>query len=236
MRKWRKVFAAIAAAAMLAALAGCQSTTKDATVYVKGTLDATYLGTYDQAYIDVVKDMTEADAKEKYQNNVEWEAEYLVDYMMNYLLVESPTDAVYDRAEEVIAKIYSNAKYTVADAEQLKSGDIAVEVTVSPIEVIPRLTADFAQDTWYNILDSHGITSDEQIAALSDEEYAALDEEFALALLDELDRLAGQVEYGEDQVIMLQMKKDSDGYYTLVESGIQKLDEIMIDYYGTYEK
>ena len=236
MRKWRRTLAAVMAAAVLAALAGCQSTTKDATIYVKGELDATYLGTYDKEYIDVVKDMTEADAKEKYENNVEWEAEILVDYLMNALLVEAPTDAVYDRAEEGVAKIYSNAKYTVADAEKLKSGDIAVEVTISPIEVIPNLTAEFAEEAWYGVLEDNGITTEEQMSALTDEEYETLDEQFALTLLDELDSLAGKVEYGEDQVVMLQMKKDSDGYYGLVESGWQKLDEIMIDYYGSYTK
>ena len=28
--------------------------------------------------------------------------------------------------------------------------------------------------------------------------------------------------------------KEEDGYYSLVDSGLQKLDEIMIDYYGAY--
>ena len=234
MRRWRRALAAAAVTtAFLTALSGCQSTTKDATVYVKGELDATYLGTYDQAYIDVVKDMTEADAKEQYENNVKWEAEILVD---NVLPLDMPTDAVYERAEEVIAKIYSYAKYTVADAEKLKSGDLAVEVTVSPIEIIPLLTDDFMQQSWYDILDDNGIETQDQMDALSDDEYQVLDEKYALVLLDELERLIDDLTYGEDQVIMLQMKKDSDGYYTLVESGWQKLDEVMIDYSGTYAK
>jgi len=214
-------------------LTGCQTTTKDATVYVKGELDATYLGTFDKEYIDLVKDMTEADAKEMYENNVKWEAEILVE---SALPIDMPTDAVYERAEEVIAKIYSHAKYTVADAEKLKSGDMAVEVTVSPMEIIPLLTSDFMQESWFDILDAHGIETQEQMDALSDDEYQVLDEEYALGLLDELDRLIDDLTYGEDQVIMLQMKKDSDGYYSLVESGWQKLDEVMIDYYGTYAK
>ncbi len=234
MRRWRRALAAAAVTtAFLTALSGCQSTTKDATVYVKGELDATYLGTYDQAYIDVVKDMTEADAKEQYENNVKWEAEILVD---NVLPLDMPTDAVYERAEEVIAKIYSYAKYTVADAEKLKSGDLAVEVTVSPIEIIPLLTDDFMQQSWYDILDDNGIETQDQMDALSDDEYQVLDEKYAMVLLDELERLIDDLTYGEDQVIMLQMKKDSDGYYTLVESGWQKLDEVMIDYSGTYAK
>ncbi|NBI09306.1 hypothetical protein D1641_04635 [Colidextribacter sp. OB.20] len=233
MGKWKRMLAAAAAAALLAALAGCQSTTKDATVYVKGELDATYLGTFDQAYIDVVHDMTEADAKKQYENNVEWEAEILVE---SWLPVDMPTDAVYDRAEEVVAKIYSHAKYTVADAEKLKSGDLAVEVTVSPIEVIPLLTEDFMEQSWYDLLEANGVTTQEQLDALSDEEYQALDEKYALALLDELEDLIDDLTYGEDQVIMLQLKKDSDGYYSLVETGWQKLDEVMIDYSGTYAK
>lgn len=231
MKKWAYTFAA--AALLLAALSGCQNTTKDATVYIKGELDATYLGTYDQAYIDVVKDMTEADAKEKYDNNVQWEAEILVE---DYLPLDMPTDAVYDRAEEVIAKIYSHAKYTVADAEKLKSGDIAAEVTVSPIEVIPLLTDDFMQNAWYDIIENKGIETQEQMDALTDDEYQVLDEEYAMVLLDELESLIDELTYGEDQVIMLQMKKDSDGYYSLVESGWQKLDEVMIDYSGAYAK
>ena len=147
-----------------------------------------------------------------------------------------PTDAVYERAEEVIAKIYSYAKYTVADAEKLKSGDLAVEVTVSPIEIIPLLTDDFMQQSWYDILDDNGIETQDQMDALSDDEYQVLDEKYAMVLLDELERLIDAPTYAEDQVIMLQMKKDSDGYYTLVESGWQKLDEVMIDYSGTYAK
>ena len=120
--------------------------------------------------------------------------------------------------------------------QKLKSGDLAVEVTVSPIEIIPLLTDDFMQQSLYDILDDNGIETQDQMDALSDDEYQVLDEKYALVLLDELERLIDDLTYGEDQVIMLQMKKDSDGYYTLVESGWQKLDEVMIDYSGTYAK
>lgn len=224
MRRWRHVLAAAAAAALLTALSGCQSTTKDATVYVKGELDATYLGTYDQAYIDVVKDMTEDDAKEQYENNVKWEAEILVE---NFLSVEYPTDEVTQRSEELIKEIYSHAKYTVADAEKLKSGDIAVEVTISPIEILSLLT----DEDFYDALEESGYAD-----AVTEEETAAADAAYAMLMLDKIESLLPQLSYGEDQIIMLQMKKDSDGYYSLVESGWQKLDEVMIDYNGTYAK
>lgn len=226
MKYVKRVLSAIMVGAALLALAACSDITKDAKVYVQGELDATYLGQFNQEYIDVVEGMTEADAQEKYDYNVEAESEIL----MSYLTIEMPTEAVTQRTQELVAEIYSHAKYTVADAEKLKSGDIAVEVTVSPIEIIPLLTTEFMEETWNNVLDSNGIATQEQL----DAQFEALDEAYALALLDELERLIPEITYGEDQVIMLQMKEDENGYYSLVESGIQKVDEVMIDYYGSY--
>ena len=149
--------------------------------------------------------------------------------------MELPTDAVTQRAQEVVDEIYSHAQYTVADAEQLSSGDIAVEVTVSPIEIIPLLTEDQMAAAWTSVkqVKQASGASDEAIAAMSDEEYQVLDEQYANALLDQLEALIPQITYGQDQVIMLQMKEE-DGYYSLVDSGMQKLDEVMIDYYGAY--
>ena len=76
--------------------------------------------------------MTQEQAQADHENNLEIEAGYL----LSFLAVELPTDAVTQRAQEIVGEIYSHAQYTVADAEQLSSGDIAVEVTVSPIEII----------------------------------------------------------------------------------------------------
>lgn len=229
MKRWKKALAAAAAAALMLALTACQNVAKDATVYIQGELDATYLGKVSQDYIDVVEGMTEAAAKEKYDYNIEAEAQYL----LSYLGVELPTDAVYARAEEVVGEIYSHAKYAVADAELMKSGDIAAEVTVSPIEIIPLMPEELYMDTWTAVKQEAGVT-DEEVALMSDEEYQALDEQYAMVLLDELEGLIGQLTYGTDQSILLQMKEDEDGYYSLVESGMQKLDEVMIDYTGTY--
>ena len=229
MKRWKKALAAAAAAALMLALTACQNVAKDATVYIQGELDATYLGKVSQDYIDVVEGMTEAAAKEKYDYNIEAEAQYL----LSYLGVELPTDAVYARAEEVVGEIYSHAKYAVADAELMKSGDIAAEVTVSPIEIIPLMPEELYMDTWTAVKQEAGVT-DEEVALMSDEEYQALDEQYAMVLLDEMEGLIGQLTYGTDQSILLQMKEDEDGYYSLVESGMQKLDEVMIDYTGAY--
>ena len=224
--RMKKLLAIALAAAALAGLAACQSSiTDDATVYVQGVLDSTYLGQVSQEYVDVVEDMTEEDAQQDYADNLEIEA----DYMLSFLAVDMPTEAVTQRARELVGEIYSHAKYPVAQAPELSTGDVAVEVTVSPIEIMPQITETFMQETWYAVQDEYGITTEEQL----DAQYQELDEAYANALLDQLESLIPQITYGADQVIMLQMKEE-DGYYSLVESGMQKLDEVMIDYYGAY--
>lgn len=229
MKGWKRALAVAGAAVMLAALAACHSVAKDATVYIQGELDATYLGNVSEAYLNVVEDMTKADAQAKYAYNLQAEGEYL----LSYLGVELPTEAVYQRAEEIVGEIYSHAKYTVADAQLLKSGDIAAEVTISPIEIMTLIPEEKYADTWQAVKEQAGV-SDDQVAVMSDEEYQQLDEQYAMALLDELEGLMGQLNYGTDQTILLQMKQDEEGYYTLVETGMQQLDEMIIDYTGVY--
>ena len=143
--------------------------------------------------------------------------------------MDRPTDAVIQRAQELVDEIYSHAQYTVADAEQLSGGDIVVEVTISPIEIMPQITGEFLQETWDAVLSENGIATQEQL----DAQFQAMDEQYANVLLDQLESLIPQLTYGQDQVVMLQLKEE-DGYYSLVDSGLQKLDEIMIDYYGAY--
>lgn len=226
MKTWKRALAAALSLCLAGTLAACGGglTEKDAETYVKGHLDAAYLGVYDKAYIDLVEDMTEADAKELHENNVSDEAEL---YLLDFLEVDYPTDEINDRAKEVMEKLYAKAKYTVGTGSKTKDGDFVVEVTVSPIDLYDLLT----QDDFFDALDQAGFDDAE-----TEEELEAVDAVFGLLILDTLEDKLDQVEYGEDQIVMLQLKKDDEGYYNLVEAGMQKVDEVMIDYSGAYTK
>ena len=63
MKIWKRALSIAVLCVTMAVLVACQDLTKDATVFVQGELDATYLGQYSQEYIDEVEDMTEADAQ-----------------------------------------------------------------------------------------------------------------------------------------------------------------------------
>ena len=133
--------------------------------------------------------------------------------------------ALVERAKEVMEKIYAKSKYTVGTGSKTKDGDFVVEVTVSPLDLYSLLT----DDDFYDALDQAGFDEAE-----TEEEYEAVDAIYGPLMLDLLEDRLDDVEYGEDQIIMLQLKPDDDGYYTLVETGIQKVDEVMIDYNSYY--
>lgn len=224
---WKRLTAGALAFCLLGALAACGGglTEKDAETYIKGHLDAAYLGVYDKAYIDLVEDMTEDDAKEMHESNVASEAEY---YLLTFLEVEYPTDETIERAETVMEKIYAKSKYTVGTGSKTKDGDFVVEVTVSPLDLYNLLTDDDYSDTW------DSVTGDMDYDTVTEEEYAAADAAYAARMLDLLEDRLDDVEYGKDQTVMLQLKADEDGYYVLVDTGMQKVDEVMVDYYGDY--
>ena len=220
----KKFLALLLAMVMVLALAACGGglTEKDAETYVKGHLDAAYLGSYDKAYIDLVEDMSEDDARELHENNVADETEYC---LLEFLEIDYPTDEIIQKAEEVMEKIYAKSKYTVGTGSKTKDGDFVVEVTVSPLELGLLLT----QDDFFDALEQAGFDEAE-----TEEEYEAVDAVYGMLILEKLDKQLGRISYGTDQIIMLQLKPDDEGYYTLVEAGMQKVDEVMVDYYGSY--
>lgn len=229
MRKlnWKGLAAGALVLCLVAALTACGGggvTEKDAEVYVKGHLDAAYLGVCSKEYMDLVEDMTEDEAEEMHRSNIAWEAEILLE---DFFQVEYPTGEMTQRAEELIEEIYSQAKYTVGTGSKTKDGDFVVEVTVSPIEVLSLIEDEDLLDA----LEQSGY-----VEAETDEEVQAADAIYGMLALDKLEELLPRLTYGEDQIIMLQLKPDDEGYYTLVETGIQKVDEVMIDYGGYYVK
>lgn len=214
---------ALALCLLLTACAG-GVTGKDAQAYVQGHLDAAYLGVCSKEYLDLVEDMTEDKAQRLHRSNIAWEAEILLE---DFFQVEYPTAEMTRRAEELIEELYSQAKYTVGAGSKAKDGSFTVEVTVSPIEVLHLI----ADEDLFDALEQSGY-----VEAKTDAEVEAADAIYGMLALDKLEQLLPRLTYGEDQVVTLRLEPDEEGRYTLVETGIQKVDEVMIDYGGSYVK
>lgn len=227
--KKRPILAGALACALALTLTACGGLTEsDVTAYVQGELDCTYKGQYSQEYLDLVDGMTEESARQQYEDNAQAEAQRL----LSYLEVYYPTDQVNERATQLVKDIYANAKYTVGDGNKLQSGDFAVEVTLSPIELFHLIPDETYGQVWTQVCEDNDTTPD-QASTLSEEDFQPLDQEYALRMMDKVEEVLPQVTYGQDQSVMLQLKQDGD-YYTLVSNGWTTLDDMVIDYTGDY--
>ena len=221
-------------AALLLALSACGINRDDITTYIQGELDCTYKGIIDEAYVELVDGMTEADAQAQYEDNAVAEAERMLYFLgVDYYEEATADQAVMDQAVELVKEIYSHAKYTVNKAEKLQSGDFASEVVISPIELFHLVATEDLSAAWMDVCAENDIYDQERLDAATEEEYRQLDSQYALRVMELVESVLPQLSYGQDQNVMLQMELEDDAY-TLVASGWTTLDNMVIDYAGDY--
>ena len=209
--------------AALLALSACGVSRDDATVYIQGRLDCTYKGT-----------ISEEDAREQYETNAVLEAGRMLRFLgVDYTEEGTAPQEVLDRAVELVKEIYTHAQYTVNRAEKLQSGDFAVEVLVSPIELFHLISAEDLADIWLEVCGENEIYNQEELDAVTEEEYRAMDAQFAQKVMDLTESLLPQLSHGEEQNVMLQLELEDD-VYTLVANSWTNLDDMVIDYNGNY--
>lgn len=226
MKLRSKLIALLTAAVLCTGLVACGSgsggiSANDATVYVQGLLDRTYLGQHNEDYMDLVGSDLET-MEEYYQDGLETEA----DYFVYYFDLQEPSDELFDAIVEFYAKLYKNSKYTVSPASKLSTGGYAVEVVVEPLDIIDLIAEDYEevlQDFWGNY-------TQEQVDAMSDEEYTALDNQWAFKLLELANEKLESVGYKEKQYITVQVRQDDEGVWSLVDSDFDTLDAAIIAY------
>ena len=225
-----RVTAWLLACTLALGLAACSSVTpEDAETYIQGLLDASYLGQYNQEYLDLA-DITEEESRtEDYEWNTAAEAEIL----REYLAIQS-TDASIQKSVDLIKEIYSHSKYSVTGASKLEDGSYAVTVSIQPMDILVWYTSQTdLNQVWQDILTEHGVTDQAALDAMSGEEYMVLEDAYAAAVLDGIQALVPEMGYGPEQSVVLQLQLEGDTY-TLVGTDWQHLDGMMIDYSGQY--
>ena len=215
---------------MALGLAACGGiTSDDAEAYIQGLLDASYLGQYNQEYLDLA-DITEEESRtEDYEWNTAAEAEIL----REYLAIQS-TDAAVQQSVDLVKEIYSHSRYSVTGASKLEDGSYAVTVSIQPMDILIRYQNQTdVNEIWMTVLAEHGVMDQATLDAMSDEEYMALEDIYAAAVLDGIQALVPEMGYGPEQSVVLQLQLEGDTY-TLVDTDWQHLDGMIIDYTGQY--
>ena len=230
MKFFHRMAALLLAGVMALGLAACGGiTSDDAEAYIQGLLDASYLGQYNQEYLDLA-DITEEESRtEDYEWNTAAEAEIL----REYLAIQS-TDAAVQQSVDLVKEIYSHSRYSVTGASKLEDGSYAVTVSIQPMDILIRYQNQTdVNEIWMTVLAEHGVMDQAALDAMSDEEYMALEDIYAAAVLDGIQALVPEMGYGPEQSVVLQLQLEGDTY-TLVDTDWQHLDGMIIDYTGQY--
>lgn len=211
MKKKRVAIICVLAAVLL--LAGCGGGF-DASGYVRGVLNNIYLG--DSAEYTKMVDITEEEAAEEYEQGIEVEA----DFFLQYYGIGEVSDDVYQQIVDMYKTIYQQSKFEVQEA--IKNGDdYNVEVLISPIDVIVNSEEDISAAV------------DEFVAAADPADYPddlSINDALARIVVDVINGNMPELGWQDQKSIIVKVEKDDAGYYGLSSDAISQLDQDMIAY------
>lgn len=223
MKRMKRSIALCLVLVMALTLTACGGgvTAKDATALVQGNLDEIYLGKFDPEYLKLV-DITEADARETYEEGLEVEAEVFA----YYFDISNMTDEIKAEIIDLYKEIYAWSKYTVGEASKLDESTYAVTVVVSPLDIFVLVDEAFdeAMEPFYTKY------ANVDISAMSDDEYNAYDKEWADAVIALCREKLPEMGYLEDRSLVIQVTLDEDDYWVMSGDDFNSLDEIIIEY------
>lgn len=231
MKLGKRLAALSLGAVMVLSLAACGGdvTPDEAMAYIQGELDSCYLGKYNDDYLELM-DLTAEEAEEQnYVWNTEAEADIMMDAFSMY-----PTEETTAEMVELVKELYSYSKYEVQSASKLEDGSYAVTVSIEPIDILVQYTEqNDISALWSNMLEKHGIATQEDMDAMSDADYEALENDYAAAIIQGIRDLIPNLGYEPAQSLVIQLQLE-DNVYTMAGTDWQHLDGMIIDYNGQY--
>ncbi len=198
----------------LGLLSGCGSF--DATGYVKGGLDALYLGEVSDEYLELVVDSRD-ECLAMYEENILNEAKNFC--QMFYVDVNGEPD---EALVSLYKDIFARSRYEVGEAEKTAEG-YTVKVMVYPIAVF---TESYEELDMYD-RDFTQRFNDGEFAEISGSE---LGKEYLHGMIDIIENSLEGAGYLEPETLVLHLSLDSDGTCHINDEDYAELHNTIIAY------
>lgn len=198
---------------LCAVLCGCAGSF-DAHTYVQGGLDVLYRGEVSEEYLKLVTD-SEADCLAAYGENVQAEVK---SFCERFYLDENNTADI----EELYKGVFAAVKYETGEAEKTDTG-YCVPVTVQPLSLF--------RDS-YELLDKYDREFTQRFAdgEFAELEGSAIESEYVVGMIELLSAELDDPQYLDAETVMLHLKSDGKGVYTLDPDDMAQLHETLIAY------
>lgn len=189
----------------------------DAADYVKGGLDAVYLGKFSDEYLAMLG-QTEDDCNAAYERGMQVSLEVFAQYFS--ISLDKCSDTAKASLLELMRTMYKNAKYTVGEVTETDSG-YTVQVTVEPIAAV-KLAAEkdypeFSQTVAQRISNGELNSEDQSFADWWAGEISAM-----------VSARLQSPEYLEKQTVTVTLTKNDAGAYAFSGSSLSDVDALIL--------
>lgn len=218
----RKIAILLMFCVLLAGFTGC-FLSFDAAKFVKGDLDSTYLGVINDDYLDIVVN-TRDEILEIYEQGLQTEVEYFCEYFD--IDESSLTVEIKNEMTEMYRKIYKSSKYEIGETK--KDGSrYEVSITIYPIDIFQKVSdEDF--DSFITVWEQRAENG--EFNEMDDDEFELL---WAREIIDIVNARINDIGHLEPETISVTIaeeKMDDGRFYTINESDLTKIDELIIQY------
>ena len=212
MKKISMFFAMVMTVAMLAAC----GQSFDAAGYVRGSLDASTKGKFEE-YMKLT-DSTEKEAKKMYKDNLDETIKNFDSFGLS--------DDLASKYRSLFEDMYKKTKYTVGEAKEDEDKNYTVTVEVEPLLAFENIEQDLVefQETYTTKVQEDMLAGKD--APTEEEMYNDLYTE----LYDMLSKRLEEPKYGKKETIKVKVEKESEDTYKIPETETSKIDEKLIDF------
>lgn len=224
----KRLIAVMAVAAMsIAVFTGCSSSSVMGTRYqdyIESGMKCKYYGEFD-GYKKAC-DATDEEAKEAYDNTIEYYANELMAY--NGISTDYISEDMYNKYVDLAGKIMAKAKFTVGKCTKV-DGDWQLKIEISPVDI-----NDITEEDIQKVMDEYNNAhTQDELNNSTDEQYTAWEEEFAQNVLDVLSNAVSNIGYKDTVSKVVIITEDEDGY-GITDDEWYDIDDMVVDMKGVF--
>lgn len=192
----------------------------DPAAYVKGGLDAVYLGEYSDEYLAMLGGETKDSCAERYERGMQVSLEVFCTYFG--IDLAQCSDSIKSELLDLMRKMYNSARYEIGTPVQDGDG-YTVDVTVSPIAAVAHVAKedypDFAQDAANRIA-----------AGELDKGSQTFIDWWAKSIADMVNARLIAPDYLDAQSVTVTLEKNSGGTYSFSGTSLADIDALIVSY------
>lgn len=214
----------------LTACGGGGLTTFDAETYLRGQLNATYLGEFDETWLEQV-DLTEEEAQQAYEAGLDLEYQYFSSFFQfdEAYVSEESRQAV----KALLAELYQNSRVEVSSAAKSGKG-FTLQVKIQPVDLIALVSDTYMEAYAAEFSARYADTNLEDLESMTEAEQTAFwtvyENDWVTGIVELIRSHFSELGHREAVTMVVQFLPDEEGCFSIPETDFANLDALVLAY------